>query len=203
MPERSQNVPDGVLNNLITMDTDLFEELVAGATERKVRHDQIWLIFFDSPTCKGCPFVYQTFLDLSNVQELVSVFKLGHVVCGRATAVCHRLGIKGWPTISVLAGSKIYDYQGKLNVEALSNFITEKTYLEKSKARQIHHVMSAWENFANAMTVTNLKCRGFTMILFKAIGLGHLEEEFVIKVVYMMAIIPMVLFFIAIGIESF
>ena len=62
--------------------------------------------------------------------------------------------------------------------------------------------MSAWENLANAMTVTNLKCRAFTMILFKAIGLGHLEEEFVIKVVYMMAIIPMVLFFIAIGIES-
>ena len=58
VPERSQSVPDGVLNNLIEMDTDLFEELVAGAMERKVRHDQIWLIFFDHPTCKGCPFVY-------------------------------------------------------------------------------------------------------------------------------------------------
>ena len=110
IPERSKDAPDGVLNNLIEMDTELFEELVAGAMERKVRHDQIWLIFFDSPTCKGCPFVYQTFLDLSNVQELVSVFKLGHVVCGRATAVCHRLGIKGFPTISVLAGGRIYDY---------------------------------------------------------------------------------------------
>ena len=54
----------------------------------------------------------------------------------------------------------------------------------------------------NAMTVTNLKCRAFTMILFKAFGLGHLEEEFVIQVVYMMAIIPMIIFFIAIAVES-
>ena len=41
----------GVLNNLIEMDQQLFEELVAGPDETKVKHGQTWLILFDSPVC--------------------------------------------------------------------------------------------------------------------------------------------------------
>ena len=66
------------------MDRELFEELIAGELEQKVKKDETWLVFFDSPTCKRCPEVYDVFLDLSNVQELVSVFKLAHIQCGRA-----------------------------------------------------------------------------------------------------------------------
>ena len=54
--------------------------------------------------------MYETFLDLSNVPELVSVFKLAHVMCPNSMPVCYRLGIRGFPTISVLKGGIVYDY---------------------------------------------------------------------------------------------
>ena len=57
----------GVLNNLIHMDKEVFEELIAGEIELKVKNDQTWLVFFDSYTCQRCPEVYDVFLDLSNV----------------------------------------------------------------------------------------------------------------------------------------
>ena len=43
--------PSGVLNNLIEMDTLLFDELIAGKAETKVRNGQTWLVFFDSQAC--------------------------------------------------------------------------------------------------------------------------------------------------------
>ena len=79
LPEDTTAAPTGVLNNLLEMDTHLFEELIAGATETSVKNDQTWLIFFDSYTCKRCPEVYEVFLDLSNVQGFLSDFKLAHL----------------------------------------------------------------------------------------------------------------------------
>ena len=40
------------------------------------------------------------------------------------------------------------------------------------------------------------------MLIFKFIGLGHLEEEFVIQTVYMVALTPFALFLIALVIEK-
>ena len=117
-----------MLNNLIEMDVQLFDELIAGKGETRVRHDQIWLVFFDSQACKRCHEIYQVFLDLSNVPELVSVFKLAHVLCPKSMEVCHRLGVRGFPTISVLEGDRVYDYQGKMNVNNLSKFVSNKVY---------------------------------------------------------------------------
>ena len=79
LPEDTTAAPTGVLNNLLEMDTHLFEELIAGSTETSVKNDQTWLIFFDSYTCKRCPEVYEVFLDLSNVQGFLSDFKLAHL----------------------------------------------------------------------------------------------------------------------------
>ena len=79
LPKDTTQAPTGVLNNLIEMDTHLFEELIAGSTETWVKNDQTWLIFFDSHTCKRCPEVYEIFLDLSNVQGFLSDFKLAHL----------------------------------------------------------------------------------------------------------------------------
>ena len=128
-------------------------------------------------------------------------FKLAHVLCPKSNEVCHRLGIRGFPTISVLDGDRVYDYQGKLTVANLSKFVTNKVYKEKSRPRLIRHVTSPWENFSIAVKEMNLKMRAFAMLMFRAFGLGHLEEEFVIQVVMMAAIVPMVLLMIALAIE--
>ena len=142
------------------------------------------------------------FLDLSNVPDFVSEFKLAHVMCPRATAVCFRLGVRGYPTISVLRGSHIYDYQGFLTVEGLSSFILQEEFLSKSKARLISHVTSPAENFLNHISLVNLKLRKMTMIIFAAVGLGHLEEEFAVQVVYVCALTPFLLFLIALVVDN-
>ena len=130
--------------------------------------------------CRRCNEIREVFLDLSNVPEMVAEFKMARVLCPKAHSVCHRLGVKGFPTISVLEGGKVYDYQGKMRVGDLSRFITGKEYLTKSKARRISHVRSPLENLFQAATTTKLKMRLMTMFLFKAFGMGHLDEEFVI-----------------------
>ena len=58
--------------------------------------------------------------------------------------------------------------------------MTKKIYLERSRPRWIYHVRSPYENLTNALTEMVLKCRAYTMLVYSFIGLGHLEEEFVI-----------------------
>mmetsp|Transcript_19879 Transcript_19879/g.26827 ORF Transcript_19879/g.26827 Transcript_19879/m.26827 type:complete len:97 (+) Transcript_19879:357-647(+) len=94
--------------------------------------------------------------------------------------VCNRLKIRGFPTISVLDGERVYDYQGKLTVGDLSKFISDKEYLEKSRPRRISHLTSPWENLVNALAETKQKMLTFTMLLFQVVGLGHLDEPFVV-----------------------
>ena len=70
-----------------------------------------------------------------------------------------------------------------MTVNDLSVFIREKQYLQKSKPRPIMHLTSPMENLINAMTEIKMKLRAFTMLLFRVVGLGHLEEALVIKIV--------------------
>ena len=37
-------------------------------------------------------------------------YRVARLNCARATEVCHRLHITGFPTLSVLDGAAIYDY---------------------------------------------------------------------------------------------
>ena len=67
-----------------------------------------------------------------------------------------------------------------MTVKDLSVFITEQVYKEKSRSRRISHVKAPMENFVDAMRVYVYKLKAITMLIFKALGLGHLEEEFVV-----------------------
>jgi len=115
--------------------------------------------------------------------------------------VCFRLGVRGYPTISVLEGSKVYDYQGRLTVQDLAGFVTEKQFLAKSKPRQISHVTSPLENLLNLWMEAKLKVWATTLLLLRAIGLGHLEEQFVVQLAYFCAITPFIIFLVALSFE--
>lgn len=83
----------------------------------------------------------------------------------------------------------------------MSKFVTNKVYRAKSRPRLIRHVTSPYENFVIALKETNLKMRAFAMLVFKAFGYGHLEEESVIQMVMVCAIVPMILLIIALAFE--
>lgn len=126
---------------LVILDQQLFEEIVAGPEETKVKDDQIWFIFFDSPHCKKCHQVLDVWEDLANHHMLDYNIHIAYMFCPRSYDICQRLGVKGYPTLSVLDDHFVYDYGGKgrLSVKDLTNFVKEKKYLELSKPRHIMH----------------------------------------------------------------
>ena len=73
-----------------------------------------------------CPEIMDVWEDLANIPELHIDYQIGHVLCPKAHETCYRLGIKGFPTLSVLDGNHIYDYQGKLSVRHLAKFVNDK-----------------------------------------------------------------------------
>ena len=94
---------------------------------------------FDSPHCKRCKEVLDVWEDLANHNMLEENISVAYLFCPRAYDICQRLGIRGYPTLSVLDGNYVYDYQGKLNVRDMTQFVKEKKYKELSKARHIMH----------------------------------------------------------------
>lgn len=149
--------------NVIELDIDLFEQLIADKDETKVKDDQQWFIQFDSPwACRPralCDDVNETWEDLANHQAMKqgrhhqnyetpnsNDFKVARINCARSQSVCHRLGVSGFPTLSIVSGEAIYDYQGALSVESLNSFVTQKQYERISRPRKILHERSPFEN---------------------------------------------------------
>ena len=87
-------------------------------------------------------------------------------MCSQSMPVCVRAGVRGFPTISVLRGGHVYDYQGKLSVEHLSGFVSQEVFLKRSKARRLRHVTSPMENLELAMREFGMKLRKITMLIF-------------------------------------
>ena len=48
--------------------------------------------------------------DLASIVEMHKNFRVAHIICPKSIVVCNRLGIVGFPTLSVLDGAYIYDY---------------------------------------------------------------------------------------------
>ena len=67
----------------------------------------------------------------------------------RWAAVCE---VSKFPPVICWFLTHIYDYQGRMSVEGLSEFVTYEIFLKKSKARRIYHVTSAQENLEIALT---------------------------------------------------
>ena len=65
--------------------------------------------------------------------------------------ICHRMGVNGFPTLSVLDGAYVYDYQGALTVEALTSFVNNKEYLERAKKRPLLHEFTWRENLETGL----------------------------------------------------
>ena len=78
--------------------------------ETKVRDERVWFIMFDSPHCKRCRDVLDVWEDLANHNMKDTDFNVAYLYCPKAYDVCLRLGIKGYPTLSVLTDTWIYDY---------------------------------------------------------------------------------------------
>ena len=97
-------------NPLIILNEQLFEDVIADKHMHHVKDDQIWFIMFDSPRCKYCHEVLEHWEDFANFNIHETSFNIAYLFCPRAFDTCNRLGVKGYPTLSVLDGNYIYDF---------------------------------------------------------------------------------------------
>ena len=132
--------------SLIILNQDIFEDVIAARDQHFVKDDQVWFIMFDSPRCKYCHEVLEHWEDFANFNIHQKDFKIAYLFCPRAFDTCNRLGVKGYPTLSVLDGNHVYDYQGLLEVHEMTKFVKEKEYLTQSKQRFLLHVTDPYEN---------------------------------------------------------
>jgi len=80
-------------------------------------------------------------------------YRVARLNCATSINICHRLGITGFPTLSVLSKNAIYDYQGLLTIESLNDFVINKEYAISGRARNIWHERSAVENLSIALSL--------------------------------------------------
>jgi len=75
---------------LIEFDGPLFEQLISEKHETRVKDEQVWLIFFDSPVCRRCDEVMDTWEDLANIAAQIptTTYKIGHLMCPKALYIC-------------------------------------------------------------------------------------------------------------------
>lgn len=56
------------------------------------------------------------------------------------------------PKIALLSGDTVFEYKGRLLVNALTSFVTEELYRKESKTRKILHEFSFFENLEQAVS---------------------------------------------------
>ena len=114
-------------------------------------------------------------------------------MCGKNYATCRRLGVKGYPTLTVLDESHAYDYQGKLQVEDLIDFVDKKMYKEKSRPRRLDVETTPWENLVRFKTMFALSIWHAVLFLFDKAGLGYLPEDLKFNISIATAILPIII----------
>jgi hypothetical protein len=121
--------------------------------------------------------------------------------CAKSMNICLRLGITGFPTLSILEGAAIYDYQGPLSLESLNTFAVDRLYKKNSRARRISHEKGWHENLTTAVSEHIRVTWGILMVIFEAFGMGHYSEESKLNIVLYTAFTPILLFIGAIIID--
>ena len=127
------------------------------------------------------------------IEGAESQFRVAHILCGKNVSTCRRLGVKGYPTLTVLDKDHAYDYQGRLVIKDLISFVEKKMYLEKSRPRRIDVETTPWENLLRFKTAFSLSCWHAVIILFDKVGLGDLPDETKLHISIVSAIFPLVL----------
>jgi len=98
------------------------------AFDSTIDPDTVWLVKFYAPWCGHCKKMSPTWDELA---ASAAGFKVAKVDCTTEKGACERFGVRGFPTIKLLAGGKVYDYKGARSVEEFTKFATT-TYKDQT-----------------------------------------------------------------------
>jgi len=80
-----------------------------------------WLVEFYAPWCGHCKRLAPTWEELATKSK--GVFNVAKVDCTAETAICTKMGVRGYPTVKFFNGGKKFDYQGARTIEDFTKFV--------------------------------------------------------------------------------
>lgn len=85
-----------------------------------------WFVLFYATWCGHCKRLKPTWEDMAEQlsAEPVQTTNVARVDCDQAPSTCERFGIRGFPTMKMIAHGKVVKYGGKRKVEDLLDFAT-------------------------------------------------------------------------------
>lgn len=94
-------------------------------------------VMFYAPWCGHCTRLKPTWTELAEHFKGTKVH-INRVDCTKEAALCREHGVRGYPTLKLLEGSKVYEYRGPRSLQTLAEWIEAKKYQsEKAEERAI------------------------------------------------------------------
>ncbi|KAL6079377.1 Protein disulfide-isomerase A6 [Balamuthia mandrillaris] len=121
--EKKEEASGAAVETVKREDAKDVEDGVVVLTEKNfvdTTKEGLWMLEFYAPWCGHCKRLAPTWAELSS--QTAGKFKVGKVDCTVEKAICGKLGVKGYPTIKLRNGDKLYAYQGARTVEAFQEF---------------------------------------------------------------------------------
>ena len=113
-----------------------------------------WFVKFYAPWCGHCkklaPIWESLAEHVSDTENELSDFLIAKVDCTQNKDVCKRFGVKGYPTLKLLANRQVYDYKGGRTLDKLLDFLRSSPDFGGLPGSPVPSPPSWFEEFMNS-----------------------------------------------------
>jgi protein disulfide-isomerase-like protein len=115
-------------SKVVELTSETFEHQTQASTGQTTGK---WFIKFYTPWCGHCKSLAPTWEELAeaitndDANDDLKDFVIAKVDCTQQKGACARFGVKGYPTLKLIANHQVYDYKGGRSLEELTNFLAK------------------------------------------------------------------------------
>jgi protein disulfide-isomerase-like protein len=115
-------------SKVVELTSETFEHQTQASTGQTTGK---WFIKFYAPWCGHCKSLAPIWEDLAeaitndDASDDLKDFVIAKVDCTQHKDACARFGVKGYPTLKLIANHQVYDYKGGRSLEDLNNFLAK------------------------------------------------------------------------------
>jgi len=109
---------------VVDLTADTFEHYTQASTGQTTGK---WFVKFYAPWCGHCKHLAPVWDELAKIvaeeDSNLQTFVIAKVDCTEHKAACTRFGVRGYPTLKLIANGQIYDYKGARKLDALTDYL--------------------------------------------------------------------------------